>query len=76
MCRAVSIEYEFKLRTARLYLAPYHCTDMRGAIALAKRIDPECHRVETYAGEWADTFYVRTGDEWSVLLPKTQGGVQ
>ena len=56
----LSLAYDFRSRTGTLYMPPDCCTDMSGAIALFKRIDPRVLRVVTMAGEREDTKYERS----------------
>jgi hypothetical protein len=53
--------YEFEQRLGVLYLPPYCCTDMAGAIALFRRLDPEVQQVQTFAGSERDTVYALVG---------------
>jgi hypothetical protein len=47
-----------------IYLADGDCTDMSGAIELARRIDPEIDRIRTFSGDKPDTYYNFEGVEW------------
>ena len=54
-----------------LYLAGDNCCDMNGAIALARSILPRVARIETFAGDEPDTFYVRSNrGKWKALCPQ------
>ena len=60
MCETNAINYDLETRTGYIELPPMNCTDMSGAIALFKLIDPRVQRI--FAG---DMFYIRFGDEWA-----------
>jgi hypothetical protein len=63
-CGLLRAEIDFEGRVVTLYLPELECTDMKGAIAYAKGLDPDV------AGERADTCYVRSsGEHWSAFIP-------
>ena len=69
-CGLRSFSYDFSTRTATLALPPDHCTDMRGAIQFAQRLDRRVQRVVTIAGGTRDTVYVCVRrDDWKAFVP-------
>jgi len=59
--------YSFETRVAELYLPYGCCVDMRGAIAMGKKLDSQVRRVNTYADYLLDISYVKEGNEWFVI---------
>lgn len=47
-CCLVGMEYNARAHAGFLWLEPGNCTDMRGAIALFKAIDPDIHAIFTF----------------------------
>ena len=63
-CFVAGITYDFRDQSGLVIMGENSCTDMRGCIALFKRIDPEVRYIATQAGEKLDTVYRRSGDRW------------
>ena len=55
------------------YLADGHCTDMGGAIKLAKFLLPGVRRIATFSGDNIDTRYFLINEEWEAYLPTETG---
>jgi len=55
-------------RTGTLSMPDGCCSDMAGAIALFRRIDPKVRRIVTLSGEERDTVYYRSKGEWEARL--------
>lgn len=62
-CGLLSIEMTGP-HEVRFRLPESHCTDMTGAIRLAKAINPAVRCIRTYAGDVPDTMYLMDGSEW------------
>jgi hypothetical protein len=58
------LAYDFRTRIGRLAMPGGCCTDMAGCIRLFIAIDPSVVRIETVAGDVADTIYVRHVTGW------------
>jgi hypothetical protein len=69
MCHVVSLAYDFRSHTGKVYLADGECCDMSGCVALFERIDPKVTAVETFSGDRADTVYRKAGKEWNAITP-------
>lgn len=65
-----SLTFDFRTHTGRLILPDLCCADMSGCIRLFTAIDPHVIRIETLAGDVADTTYVRDGGNWAALPPE------
>lgn len=65
-----SLRYNVETRTGVLYLPPYCCTDMDGAIAMFQNIDPNVARIVTVAGVVEDTVYEQIRGKWTATLPR------
>lgn len=62
------VVYDLRRNTVEIHLEEGDCTDMGGAIALARRIDPNVRRVETFSGVYRDTSYSQLpGDQWQAF---------
>jgi hypothetical protein len=66
-CHPLRLAYSFSAHTLTLFLAPYECCDMQGAIDLALAIDPHAHTIRTNSGPYDDTSYhlMDTGQWWA-----------
>jgi len=62
--RAEGVDYDFRTRLGRLFMADGCCCDMGGAIDLFTRIDPRVVKIETLSGDTRDTIYEKVGSEW------------
>jgi hypothetical protein len=73
-CHVRWIAYHFDTRCCEMYLGEQSCTDMGGAIAVAKAIDPRVQEIFTFQQNGgksrADTTYRLVGDQWEFDLPK------
>ena len=70
VCRIIELRYNFEAHACQLFLPNHNCTDMTGAINLAKAIDPDVIIVETFEGGKAETAYIKLNGEWeSRLMP-------
>ena len=47
-----------------IQLPKNNCTDMRGAIKIARAVMPKVTTIYTVAGGKLDTLYLKTGKEW------------
>ncbi len=65
MTRVQAIAYDFRTRVGKVYMPKGCCTDMSGAIAVFKQIDPKVTKIETIAGDVLDTVYRRTEKKWT-----------
>ncbi len=65
-----SINYNFDKHSGTLHMAPDNCCDMTGCDSLFEGIDPNARHVETFAGRFPDTVYVRSGDHWEACPPQ------
>jgi hypothetical protein len=65
-CRLFRAVLDHATHVVTLYLDENNSTNMRGAIRFARRLDPYVTRVETFAANAPDAFYVRSenGDKW------------
>lgn len=63
-CGLVRVEADIARGCVTPFLPPDECTDMSGAIAYARRVDPGVRIVRTFAGSRPDTNYVRVAGEW------------
>ena len=70
-CFVREIAYHFKERTCFIYLEDDSCTNMSGAIALARRISPDVREIMTFqhtddeGRARIDTCYVWDGEKWT-----------
>ncbi|MBY5841426.1 hypothetical protein J3P71_03995 [Rhizobium leguminosarum] len=70
-CQVKSLSYDFKTRTGTLLMAEINACDAMGCWEIFSAIDPDVKRIETFAGDKADTFYIRSGKEWGVQRPSS-----
>lgn len=61
------LEYDFNDHFCSIYLPEGCCVDMSGATQMATDIDPECARIQTFAGGDPDTAYLIVGTMWKAL---------
>lgn len=54
--------------TVTFYLPKGQCTNMTGAIKLAKMLTPGVKTINTYSGKETDTKYVLRGKQWKALV--------
>lgn len=64
MCQVHSLFYNFDTKTGTLKMPEGSCCDMKGCIALFKKIDENVKHIETLSGNVLDTEYVLSGDNW------------
>lgn len=69
VCEVVSISYDFRRRSGRLFMPPGNCCDMKGCLELFRTIDSGVVEILTFAGDRADTIYRKVDHEWIALLP-------
>jgi hypothetical protein len=62
-----SLAYDVRTRTGTVTMPPECCTDMAGAVALFRGIDPHVRRIVTIAGGQHDTTYVKRGRAWDAV---------
>ena len=75
MCRVRELRYDFERRRGYMRLPWGNCTDMSGAIALFKRIDPRVREIDTFEEDeegnpLADTRYRLETSGWQAYLPE------
>jgi hypothetical protein len=63
-CFVESIKYDFESRLGTVFVHEDGCTDMSGAIATFKRIDPKVEMVVVYSGDDLDIVYQRRNKDW------------
>ena len=64
ICGLLHVTADLTTHTVVLYLPSGHCTDMKGAITYAQRVDPEVRYIRTVAGDVEDTTYLYSVDAW------------
>ncbi len=70
MCQVNDLTYDFGKKAGVLHMAPGNCCHKPGCTDLFERIDPKAQRIETFAGDKADTINVRErGGDWRAMLP-------
>lgn len=67
LLRCGLLRVELGQRTVVFFVPEGHCTDMEGAIQLAKQINPDVRFIATVSGGQLDTCYQRFHVEWSVV---------
>lgn len=72
LCEVVSLDYDFREHTGRLYMPEFNCCDMTGCLGVFRGIDPEVALIQTYSGDRPDTIYRRKGTEWTAYWPRRQ----
>lgn len=80
MCGLVAVVAVLPEHQVRLMLAAGSCTDMAGAISLARDIDPRVRSVVTFSGAEMDVAYLLTpGGNWearSAIPPAAKGAAR
>ncbi len=68
-CDCEKIVFPVGSAVVEMYLPALNCTDMEGAITVAKMCNPEVAEIRTFADNKPDTFYFRDRDnKWHVTL--------
>jgi hypothetical protein len=62
-----AITYDFCARRGVIWLPPDCCTDMTGAIALMRTLDPRVREIQTMVGPIPDIVYRRRGRAWDAV---------
>ena len=76
VCNVRHLQYDFSTRMGKLWFPLNNCCDMGAAIKLFEAIDPRVKRIETIAGDFRDTVYVRCRKEWYVFPGPTNQRVE
>jgi hypothetical protein len=62
MCQVKDLTCDFGKKTDILHMAASHCCHVPGCVAPFEWIGPQVRRKEIFAGDKADTIYVRDAD--------------
>jgi hypothetical protein len=69
VCSVSDLAYDFTTCTGKLKMPDNACCDMSACIELFTRIDRNVKRIDTFAGDKADTAYIRKrGNMWVAIL--------
>jgi len=69
VCNIKGLAYVFAERRCVMWLPEANCTDMSGAIRLAKRIDPKVKQIQTLSDNEMDTCYILEKGKWRAIMP-------
>lgn len=67
-CYVHRVEYDFDAMVGKLWMPEGSNCDMHGCTTMFDAIDPYAERIETYAGIFPDTVYVKNGKKWEACL--------
>lgn len=68
-CHVISLEYDFKVRTGRLYMPTVNCCDMSGCLKIFEAINPWINCIDTYADGKIDVRYKKNQhNRWKSYL--------
>lgn len=64
MCHIKRASFDHDIKQAEFYLPQHNCTDMKGAIKLAKTIHPDVEVIMVYEDDKAINVYTKKNKEW------------
>jgi len=64
-CNIEKLTYDFETKVVNFYLPQHNCTDMRGAITVAKRVSPDVQMINVYEDENLINIYLKIADKWT-----------
>jgi hypothetical protein len=69
MCTLRRLDLDPIGHEAVIHVAPWHCTDMSGAVRFVKRQDPDIRHITVISGKVLDCWYIRDAGGWQCRVP-------